>query len=156
MKYPTREMMWYPNCSFTMNRTVHKIDTAVSHYLPAYLLDLFARLTGQRVKWVYIRHNWRKVDLWLHFLFRQVRLYDRAHRAISCLDFFTTHQWQFVSENPIRLLDYLSDADKETFYFDVRQIDWNEYIETYVLGARRFILKDDMSTLSDARKNLNR
>lgn len=136
MKYPTREMMWYPNCSFTMNRTVHKIDTAVSHYLPAYLLDLFARLTGQRVKWV--------------------RLYDRAHRAISCLDFFTTHQWQFVSENPIRLLDYLSDVDKETFYFDVRQIDWNVYIETYVLGARRFILKDDMSTLQDARKNLNR
>lgn len=87
---------------------------------------------------------------------KQVRLYDRAHRAIGCLDFFTTHQWRFISENPIRLLDYLSDEDKETFYFDVRQIDWTAYIETYILGARRFILKDDPSTLPAARKNLNR
>lgn len=45
-------MMWYPNCSFTMNKTVHKIDQAISHYLPAYALDLGARLTGKRVKWV--------------------------------------------------------------------------------------------------------
>lgn len=136
MKYPTVEMMWYPNCSFTMNRTVHKIDTAISHYLPAYIIDFFARITGKRVKWV--------------------RLYDRAHRAISCLDFFTTHQWRFISENPIRLLDHLSNGDKQTFYFDVRGIDWNSYIETYILGARRFILKDDPSTIPAARKNLNR
>lgn len=136
MKYPTKEMMWYPNCSFTMNPTVHKIDTAVSHYLPAYLIDLFCRLTGRRVRWV--------------------RLYDRAHRAIGCLDFFTTHQWRFISENPIRLLSYLSEKDRQTFYFDVRKIDWTAYIETYVLGARRFILKDDLSTLPEARRNLNR
>ena len=45
-------MMWYPNCSFTKNKTVHKIDQAISHYLPAYALDLVARLTGKRVKWV--------------------------------------------------------------------------------------------------------
>ena len=87
---------------------------------------------------------------------RQVRLYERAHRAIGCLDFFTTHQWRFISENPIRLLDFLSEKDKQTFYFDVRQIDWSSYIETYVLGARRFILKDDPSTLPEARRNLNR
>lgn len=35
-----------------MNKTVHKIDQAISHYLPAYALDLGARLTGKRVKWV--------------------------------------------------------------------------------------------------------
>lgn len=52
LKYPTVEMMWYPNCSFTKNHTVHKIDQAISHYLPAYALDLVARLTGKRVKWV--------------------------------------------------------------------------------------------------------
>ncbi|KAI9564153.1 hypothetical protein GHT06_007891 [Daphnia sinensis] len=136
LKYPTVEMMWYPNCSFTKNSTVHKIDQAISHYLPAYALDLVARLTGKRVKWV--------------------RLYDRAHHAISCLDFFMTHQWRFVSENPIRLLDFLSEADRRTFYFDVRQIDWNTYIGTYVAGARRYILKDDPSTLPAARRNLKK
>ena len=45
-------------------RTKQKDDGKVQEgALPAYLLDLFARLTGQRVKWVYIRHNLRKVDL---------------------------------------------------------------------------------------------
>ena len=160
MKYPTVEMMWYPNCSFTMNRTVHKIDTAISHYLPAYIIDFFARITGKRVKWVSQFNHQRTCLLnsnlncviWTF----KVRLYDRAHRAISCLDFFTTHQWRFISENPIRLLDHLSNGDKQTFYFDVRGIDWNSYIETYILGARRFILKDDPSTIPAARKNLNR
>lgn len=85
-----------------------------------------------------------------------MRLYDRAHRAISCLDFFMTHQWRFVSENPIRLLDYLSESDRRTFYFDVRQISWDSYIETYVIGARRYILKDNPSTLPAARRNLNK
>jgi len=136
MKYPTREMMWYPNCTFKMNTVVHKMETAVFHYLPAYLIDAVSYLAGKRVKWV--------------------RLYDKAHRAISCLDFFTTHQWRFVSDNPIRLLEHLSDSDRRTFDFDVRNINWNTYIETYILGARRFILKDDLSTLPQARKNLSR
>lgn len=83
-------------------------------------------------------------------------MYDRAHRAISCLDFFMMHQWRFVSENPIRLLDYLSESDRRIFYFDVRQIDWNSYIETYVSGARRYILKDDPSTVPAARRNLKK
>lgn len=67
-----------------------------------------------------------------------------------------THQWRFVSENPIRLLDYLSEADRNIFYFDVRQINWNTYIGTYVAGARRYILKDDPSTLPAARRNLKK
>lgn len=136
MKYPTKEMMWYPCASFTMNTTVYKIEQAIFHYLPAYCIDAVCYLMGKRVKWV--------------------RLYDRAHRAIACLDFFTTHQWRFISKNPIQLLDHLSDSDRRTFDFDVRKIDWNSYIETYILGARRFILKDDPSTLPQARKNLTR
>jgi len=136
MKYPTKEMMWYPSASFTMSTTIYKMEQAIFHYLPAYLIDAVCYLTGKRVKWV--------------------RLYDRAHRAIACLDFFTTHQWRFISENPIRLLEQLSDSDRHTFDFDVRKIDWNSYIETYILGARRFILKDDPSTLPQARKNLTR
>jgi fatty acyl-CoA reductase len=67
-----------------------------------------------------------------------------------------THQWRFVSENQIRLLDYLSETDRSIFYFDVRQINWKSYIETYVAGARRYILKDDPSTLPAARRNLKK
>ena len=50
----------------------------------------------------------------------------------------------------------MSEEDRRIFYFDVRDIDWKEYFFTYVLGARRFILKDDPSTLPIAKDNLNR
>jgi fatty acyl-CoA reductase len=83
-------------------------------------------------------------------------MYERADRAFAALQFFTTHQWRFISNNPILLMEKMSAHDRDTFYFDVRDINWERYFETYILGARRFILKDDPSTLSVARSNLNR
>lgn len=75
---------------------------------------------------------------------------------MACLNYFTTHEWRFISENPIQLLEKMSPEDRRVFYFDVRDIDWASYLETYALGTRRFILKDDPSTLPAARRHLNR
>lgn len=75
---------------------------------------------------------------------------------MSCLNYFTTHEWRFISENPIQLLEKMSPEDRRVFYFDVRTIDWPSYIETYALGTRRFILKDDPSTLPAARRHMTR
>lgn len=75
---------------------------------------------------------------------------------MDSFSYFTTHEWRFISENPIQLLESMSDEDRRIFYFDVRDIDWASYLETYALGTRRFILKDDPSTLPAARKHLRR
>lgn len=72
------------------------------------------------------------------------------------LSFFTTNEWKFIVENPYHLMEQMSVEDRRTFYFDVRTIDWPSYIQTYTLGTRRFILKDDPSTLPAARKHLQR
>lgn len=53
-------------------------------------------------------------------------------------------------------MEEMSDQDRKIFYFDVREIEWKKYFDVYVLGTRRFILKDDISTLSIARRNLGR
>lgn len=50
----------------------------------------------------------------------------------------------------------MSEEDRETFNFDIKHLDWNVYIENYVLGARRFLLNEDMKTLPAARTNLKR
>lgn len=42
------------------------------------------------------------------------------------------------------------------FNFDVRSLDWNAYFKDYVLGVRKFVLKEDESTLPIARRNLTR
>jgi fatty acyl-CoA reductase len=83
-------------------------------------------------------------------------MYAKATLAFSTLEFFTTHQWRFLSNNPIRLLEEMSNQDKKTFYFDVREIEWKSYFDVFIQGARRFVLKDDPSTLPLARRNLGR
>ena len=74
-----------------------------------------------------------------------MRFYKKADRAMACLNFYTVRQWRFISDNAIRLLDKLSADDRDTFYFDVRKINWRDYISAYVHGTRKYILKDETS-----------
>ena len=60
-------------------------------------------------------------------------------------------QWQFNSNNLVKLIDVMCEEDRQTFDFDVRQIDWSSYMQAYVLGTRQFILKEDLSTLPAGR-----
>ena len=46
----------------------------------------------------------------------------------------------------------LSSSDREIFFMDTKAICWNEYILTYILGTRKYCLKDDPSTLPRARR----
>jgi fatty acyl-CoA reductase len=52
MKFPTKDMMWYPSAYFTINDIWLKANEAVFHTLPAHLFDLFNSLTGKRARWV--------------------------------------------------------------------------------------------------------
>lgn len=85
-----------------------------------------------------------------------MRLYDRVFRATSSLGFFNSQQWQFISENALLVRSRMSAVDIQTFDFDVRQLHWPTYFESYVQGIRQWILKDDPSTIPQARKTLAR
>ncbi|EFX73129.1 hypothetical protein DAPPUDRAFT_110093 [Daphnia pulex] len=50
----------------------------------------------------------------------------------------------------------MTTEEQEMFYFDVRKINWQSYLENYILGIRQFTLKDDPTTLPTARTNLKR
>jgi len=136
MANPTKDMLWYPNFTCQSNYISHECIALFLHYIPAYTLDFIARILGKPQ--------------------RLVRFYDKAHKAIDTLSFYLLNSWCFVSVNTIRLSDQLSAIDRSTFYFDVREINWPQYITDYVLGIRRFILKDDYSTLPVAKRNLKR
>jgi fatty acyl-CoA reductase len=86
----------------------------------------------------------------------QVRLYTKTDKAFVPFEFFTTHQWRFISDNPIHLLEEMTTEDQEMFNFDVRKINWQSYFENYILGIRQLVFKDDPITLPFARSNLER
>ncbi|XP_046464442.1 putative fatty acyl-CoA reductase CG5065 [Daphnia pulex] len=136
LKFPPKEMLWYPSVHCTMNDLSLKITQILFHYLPAYVMDLFMLATGKRTKWV--------------------RLYTKADKAFVPFEFFTTHQWRFISDNPIHLSKEMTAEDQEMFYFDVRKINWQSYFENYILGIRQLVFKDDPTTLPLARSNLER
>ena len=53
-------------------------------------------------------------------------------------------------------METLTVKDKKIFNFDARFINWDEWIVGYVAGMRRFILREDPSTLPKARASLRR
>jgi len=56
---------------------------------------------------------------------------------MSITSFFALRQFQYVNDNSIPFLDQMSAEDRRNFNFDVRQIDWQSYVEDYCLGIRR-------------------
>lgn len=85
-----------------------------------------------------------------------VRVQNKLSKATKILEFFTTKEFIFSNDNMISVWRSLSSEDKATFNFDIFAIDWKSYIETYVLGARAYILKEDPKTIPAARRSLLR
>lgn len=91
------------------------------------------------------------------FLFlRMVKIQQRLSKAIKCLQFFTTSEWRFNNDNVQHLLSELTPVDRKVFDFGIADLDWDAYLNTYVLGTRRFILKEDPSTFPEARAHLRK
>lgn len=132
-KYPTKDMLWYPTSECTNKDWYYQLSVLLWHMFPAIIVDCYARLRGRRAN--------------------RARLYRKAFRALSAFEFFFSKQWIFISKNPEVIWSKLSTRDRQMFYFNVREINWRAYFETYILGTRRYILKDDISTLPQAKKN---
>lgn len=44
----------------------------------------------------------------------------------------------------------------QVFNFDVRQLNWAEYMESYCMGTKKYVLNEELSGLPAARKHLNK
>lgn len=136
LKYPSAELFRYPSGSFRRNPFINNLHIAFQHYLPALIVDLMAYLFFQKPG--------------------MLRVYQKVHKAVNCLEFFTTREWKFHCNNVLMLNEALTSEDQEKFYFDIRKLNWKYFWENHVLGCRKFILKEDPSTIPAARKNLRR
>uniref|UniRef100_V5GSY3 Fatty acyl-CoA reductase n=1 Tax=Anoplophora glabripennis TaxID=217634 RepID=V5GSY3_ANOGL len=135
-KYPLSEMTWYPDGTITICRPLNLVNQYLLHWVPAYILDSLVWLMGGKPI--------------------LLRIQNKLSKAAGCLQYFTTQEWSFDDENVRNLAMTLREADKKEFCFDVAKIDWERYIENYVLGIRRFIFKEDLSSIPKARKQISR
>lgn len=134
IKNPSLKVFRYPGGSFKSSHFMNTLSIKFEHGLPAHVLDLLRWIFGQKMQYV--------------------SMVQRMERAAGYLQYFTTKEWIFYCRNLIQLRDSLTPKDRQIFSFDIRPVEWTPYLESYVLGVRKFILKESESSLPAARRKL--
>ncbi|XP_052132665.1 putative fatty acyl-CoA reductase CG5065 isoform X1 [Frankliniella occidentalis] len=134
---PTKYAQWYPGFSFRTNRAVHKFCEIFFHFLPAHVVDLLIRAQGGKPI--------------------MVKIAQRFKAAAKTGEFFSLHEWDFESSNMKALMkDMDCVTDRETFDVDVSHMEWKPYVADYMMGIRKYVLKDGAESLPAARSKLNK
>lgn len=134
--YPFEGVFRRPNFAFEQRKLIHYYWCYIGHKIPAFIADMGSFCSGQRP--------------------RMNKLYGKLDRATKSLIFFTSRGWEFSMDNYHGLIQDMSPQDRETFNFDVQKLDWNNYFLHFILGLKKFVLKEDMANLPVAQSRIRR
>lgn len=90
------------------------------------------------------------------FLLRLLNTYKKIHRFMHVIEYFSMRQWDFQIDNVRNLWHRLSDKDKDIFFFDMTQLDWDLFLQQYFRGIRQYLLHDPLDTIPQALVRWNR
>ncbi|KAJ8982568.1 hypothetical protein NQ317_005039, partial [Molorchus minor] len=135
-KYPFSVCLWYPGGSPKSSEIVHNIAVFFFHLIPAYAVDFLMTLTRNKP-----------------FL---VRLQKRIQNGLSVLQYYTTRPWVFHNEKLKNVFETLGETDRQIFYTNAEPMDYDIYMLNYILGARKYCVREDLDTLPHARMVLKR
>lgn len=85
-----------------------------------------------------------------------MKIINRLHKSMTLLQYFSTQSWNWSSDNMNMLMSHLNTEDKKLYNFDVRQLHWSEYIESYCIGAKKYLLNEDMAGIPAAKQHLRK
>jgi len=140
-KFPSRFMVRLPGSYFVGAGKLYDFYDLIVQKFPAYAIHFIKRrLLSQRIDG---RSN-------------SVKVYKKIKQMTDTLTPFTSNQWSLCDSNTHSLFEKLSPIDKSIFHFDVKSIDWNEYIRNYIIGSRIYTLRDDTQNLRAAVRSLKR
>ncbi|XP_075988834.1 fatty acyl-CoA reductase wat-like [Anticarsia gemmatalis] len=116
--------VWYNFWLNTSNATMYWLLTWLIHLIPAYIVDNICAVFGKER--------------------RLVRVYKQIDKRSRALSYFSLNSWNFQDKNLENLYNSLSPEDKEIFNFDIDNMDWKEYLLTWSIGVRKYIVKDGL------------
>lgn len=93
-------------------------------------------------------HNWK--------FFSLLKIYKKINKFSDVIAYFGTRSWDFKNNNVQTLWRSLDPKDKELFFFDISQLDWDKYFYSYIRGVRQYLVKEDPSTIPQGLKKLRR
>ncbi|KYN06164.1 Fatty acyl-CoA reductase 1 [Cyphomyrmex costatus] len=124
---PFEGALWTPHTILTDNLILFYILTMLLHILPAILIDLILKFAGRRPMLVQL----------------QRRIYV-ANRAVS---YFSFHEWKYNNANRSILISLIPCDNFDTFSFDCSYLDIRTYGINCAIGAKKFLLHEDMNRL---------
>nr|ARD71195.1 fatty acyl reductase [Spodoptera exigua] len=133
---PTTKAVWYYGLNPTNNYYLFLFYNFFLHYLPALMIDTYCAITGKRRA--------------------MLKLYSKVMKLANILFYFSTQDWKFSDMNVRNMWNSLSDADRVIFPFSIGEMSWEYMCETFLVGLRVYLIKDDLSTLPEARKKWNK
>ncbi|KAF7286596.1 hypothetical protein GWI33_004636 [Rhynchophorus ferrugineus] len=84
------------------------------------------------------------------------KAYKKIDKFCNVLAYFTLNEWTFEYNNTATLWKNLNDKDKINFPFDMENLDWKIYFDTYIVAMREFLLNEFLDNLEQGRAHLKR
>uniref|UniRef100_A0A914I2E4 Fatty acyl-CoA reductase n=1 Tax=Globodera rostochiensis TaxID=31243 RepID=A0A914I2E4_GLORO len=132
--FPFDECYRIPSTKLSSNRNLLLAKFYVKHMSTAYAFDAAYRLLGKEEKFV--------------------RIYRKIWRMMEVLHYFTSRGWIFESDNALAMWENLSEEDKKLYCFDVRKLDWGNYLFDYLMGVKIYLLKESLDDVPKAQANI--
>ncbi|GMS91830.1 hypothetical protein PENTCL1PPCAC_14005, partial [Pristionchus entomophagus] len=135
-KYPLEKTMLAPGAGIRGSPVAEDAFHAFKQHVVGPSLDRFGGLLGKKPFWE--------------------KTFGKVREVYGVFMPFISKRWIYRSENMIALINRMQPDDVEKFDFDVRKIDWTDYISDVLFGMKAFLTKNDIMSdkkLEMARRN---
>lgn len=149
-RYPSTQVVWFPGGRMCSNYVFYLIYFTMFQFIPAFFFDLCLLIAGKKT-WI-------------------VKLQKRIFESLKAFDYFLNSSWEWDSRNFDHLHKLISlnerylklialsfrDAKlftcRSVFNFDVATLDYQQYIDNWVIGSRRYLLKLNDNSIPEAKR----
>ncbi|KAI4499646.1 hypothetical protein M0802_005216 [Mischocyttarus mexicanus] len=133
---PCKDAIRYYSLKFNKYRLLHLFYVYLLQLFPAFLCDIITFCRGKKTRY-------------LNFSLK-------LHANLDKINYFCLKEWKFTNNKWNEVMRKLVPEDRELFYCDMKDLNWDIYFRTYFLGIRLYVLKDPIKTLPQARKKWRR
>ena len=134
---PLEGIIWYPRTTLTGNPFYYNLLTFFLHLLPALLIDGLLKLRGREPM--------------------LLKIHKQVYFATQKLAHFINNEWTFHNTKMKSILmEEVPMPEREIFGFDYSNIDDLGYLTGCILGAKRYLLNEDLSRQDKCKQHLNR
>ncbi|GMT01513.1 hypothetical protein PENTCL1PPCAC_23687 [Pristionchus entomophagus] len=138
-KYPLEKIMLSPSLGDRGSPEFEDVVFAFKQHVVGPVLDAVGGFSGKKPQWA--------------------NAFTKAREAFNILIPINSKLYVFKAPGMIELLEMMQPADREIFDFDVRKVDWTDFISDVLFGMKHFLAKNDIFSdekLDAARKQVKR